>query len=115
MELKETIEVLKNTLKDVKFEDACEVLKGLQQDNIRCVGCRDVSVDYPMIDVDIDTGKLVNKDVVDYTFTVTKIQNYVKYPKEYMSIGKDMLLSHYVEVINQLGELSMIEVDFSTL
>ena len=106
MQIHELIQVLRKELMEVKFDDLLNKLPLIQHESIRAIKGRQIDTD--IIDVDIDTI-MPNRLRYDYTITLRRIGSYIKIPKEYITIGKDICMADNIEVF--VGNAGMICTD----
>ena len=109
MQINEVIEVLRKSLKDIKFEDIPNKLPTLDFKII-------TGVDYSMrvLDIRVISDEVLDIDLrtrdfpigIDYTITLRKIVSYTPIPKEYITINQDTVMVDNVECF--VGKLSDI-------
>ena len=100
MQINEVIEVLRKSLKDIKFEDIPNKLPTLDFKVI-------TGVDYSMrvLDIRVISDEVLDIDLrtrdfpieIDYTITLRKIVSYTPIPKEYITINSDTVMADNVE------------------
>ena len=109
MQIHEVIEVLRKSLKDIKFEDIPNKLPTL---DFKAV----TGIDYSMrvLDIRVISDEVLDIDLrtrdfpieIDYTITFRKIVSYTPIPKEYITINSDTVMADNVECF--VGKLSDI-------
>lgn len=117
MQINEVIKVLRQALKEVKFDDIPNKLPTIDIGEVtgidyklRVVSCRVISDE--VIDLDITTQDEPTR--IDYTITLRKIVNYYPIPDTYITINKDTVMADNVEVF--VGTLSdLISTDIVEL
>lgn len=100
MQINEVIEVLRKSLKDIKFEDIPNKLPTL---DFKVV----TGIDYSMrvLDIRVISDEVLDIDLrtrdfpieIDYTITLRKIVSYTPIPKEYITINSDTVMADSVE------------------
>ena len=117
MQINEVIEVLRKSLKDIKFEDIPNKLPTL---DFKAV----TGIDYSMrvLDIRVISDEVLDIDLrtrdfpieIDYTITLRKIVSYTPIPKEYITINSDTVMADNVECF--VGKSSdMIQSDIIKL
>lgn len=109
MQIHEVIEVLRKSLKDIKFDDIPNKLPTI---DFKAV----TGIDYAMrvIDIRVISDEVLDIDLrsddfpidIDYTITLRKIVPYTPIPKEYITINYDTVMADNVECF--VGKLSDI-------
>ena len=109
MQINEVIEVLRKSLKDIKFEDIPNKLPTLDfkavtgfDYSMRVLDIRVISDE--VLDIDLRTRDFPIE--IDYTITLRKIVSYTPIPKEYITINSDTVMADNVECF--VGKLSDI-------
>ena len=100
MQINEVIEVLRKSLKDIKFEDIPNKLPTI---DFKVV----TGIDYSMrvLDIRVISDEVLGIDLrtrdfpieIDYTITLRKIVSYTPIPKEYITINSDTVMADNVE------------------
>ena len=100
MQINEVIEVLRKSLKDIKFEDIPNKLPTIDFKEvtgvdyaIRVLNIRVISDE--VLDIDLRTNDFPIG--IDYTITFRKIVSYTPIPKEYITINSDTVMADNVE------------------
>ena len=109
MQINEVIEVLRKSLKDIKFEDIPNKLPTM---DFKVV----TGIDYSMrvLDIRVISDEVLDIDLrtrdfpidIDYTITFRKIVSYTPIPKEYITINSDTVMADNIECF--VGKLSDI-------
>lgn len=109
MQINEVIEVLRKSLKDIKFEDIPNKLPTL---DFKAV----TGIDYSMrvLDIRVISDEVLDIDLrtddfpidIDYTITFRKIVSYTPMPKDYITINQDTVMADNIECF--VGKLSDI-------
>lgn len=106
MQIHDVITILREHLKDVKFDDIPNKLPILQLGELTFKSCR--KIDEDVYDIDID---YIIRGGISYLYTITlrRIVNYYPVPNSYITINKDTLMADNIEVF--VGSAQMISTD----